>query len=111
LRIESEVTKMSEPGAPAIVPDYLQRRTTRVRVFTVWGVVEGEYAHAPGVLLSNALRNAGAAERYLILTAATFRTFDGAEIDPDADSAPFVLVNPALASAIVPLNAETEVSL
>ena len=102
---------MSEPEAPAIVPDYLQRRTTRVRVFTDWGVVEGEYAHAPGVLLSNALRNAGAAERYLILTAATFRTFDGAEIDPDAASAPFVLVNPAQASAIIPLNAETEVSL
>jgi hypothetical protein len=102
---------MSEPEATALVPDYLQRQTTRVRIFTDWGVVEGEYAHAPGVLLSNALRNAGAAERYLILTAATFRTFGGAEIDSAAASAPFVLVNPSRASAIIPLDAETEVSL
>lgn len=101
---------MNEPTA-AIVPDYLQRKTTRVRIFTTWGVVEGEYAHAPGVLLSNALRNAGAAERYLILTAATFRTFDGTEMDPAAAAAPFVLVNPAMAAAIIPLEAETEVSL
>ena len=102
---------MNEPTSASIVPDYLQRKTTRVRVFTTWGVVEGEYAHAPGVLLSNALRNAGAAERYLILTAATFRTFDGADLDPAAAAAPFVLVNPAMASAIIPLEAETEVSL
>ena len=102
---------MNEPEAPAIVPDYLQRQTTRVRVFTDWGIVEGEYAHAPGVLLSNALRNAGASERYLILTDATFRTFDGAEIDADAATAPFVLVNPAQASAIIPLGTEAEASL
>jgi hypothetical protein len=94
-----------------MVPDYLQRKTTRVRIFTTWGIVEGEYAHAPGVLLSNALRNAGASERYLILTAATFRTFDGADIDPAAASAPFVLVNPAQASAIIPLEADAEMPL
>jgi hypothetical protein len=102
---------VNEPNAAAIVPDYLQRKTTRVRIFTTWGIVEGEYAHAPGVLLSNALRNAGTSERYLILTAATFRTFDGTEMDPAAAAAPFVLVNPAMASAIIPLEAETEVSL
>jgi len=102
---------MSESEATAIVPDYLQRQTTRVRIFTDWGIIEGEYAHAPGVLLSNALRNAGAAERFLILTAATFRTFDGSDLDTEASSAPFVLVNPHQASAIIPLGAETEVSL
>lgn len=102
---------MSEPGTTTMLPDYLTRQTTRVRIFTGWGIVEGEYAHPPGVLLSNALRNAGAAERYLILTAATFRTFNGTEIDPDAAMAPFVLVNPAQASAIIPLNAETEASM
>ena len=99
---------MNEVDSPAMVPDYLQRATTRVRIFTTWGIVEGEYAHAPGVLLSNALRNAGAAERYLILTQATFRTFDGRDVDPDAATAPFVLVNPAQASAIIPLEAESE---
>lgn len=99
---------MNEVDSPAMIPDYLQRQTTRVRIFTTWGIVEGEYAHAPGVLLSNALRNAGAAERYLILTRATFRTFDGTDIDPAAAAAPFVLVNPAQASAIIPLEAESE---
>jgi len=99
---------VSELEATAILPDYLQRQTTRVRIFTTWGIVEGEYAHAPGVLLSNALRNAGAAERYLILTGASFRTFDGSEIDPAAAAAPFVLVNPAQASAIIPLEAVSE---
>ncbi len=101
---------MSELDTTTIVPDYLQRQTTRVRIFITWGIVEGDYAHPPGVLLSNALRNAGAAERYLILTSATFRTFEGSEIDDAAASAPFVLVNPAQASAIVPLEAESEAS-
>ncbi len=99
---------MNEVDSPAMVPDYLQRQTTRVRIFTTWGIVEGEYAHALGVLLSNALRNARAAERYLILTQATFRTFAGGDLDPDAATAPFVLVNPAQASAIIPLEAESE---
>lgn len=102
---------MSEQQSSTIVPDYLQRKTTRVRIFTSWGMVEGEYATAPGVLLSNALRNASSSERYLILTAATFRTFDGTEMDPDVAAAPFVLVNPAQASAIIPLNADDEATI
>ena len=99
---------MNELEAATILPDYLQRQTTRVRIFTAWGIVDGDYAHPPGVLLSNALRNAGASNRYLILTNATMRTLDGSQIDSDAASAPFVLVNPAQASAIVPLEAESE---
>ena len=99
---------MNETDTAPIVPDYLQRQTTRVRIFTTWGIVEGEYAHAPGVLLSNALRNAGSAERYLILTEATFRTFEGRQMDADAATAPFVLVNPAQASAIIPIGADSE---
>lgn len=99
---------MKELETSTIVPDYLQRQTTRVRIFTTWGIVEGDYAHPPGVLLSNSLRNAGASERYLILTNATMRTLDGSEIDRDAAYAPFVLVNPAQASAIIPLEAESE---
>lgn len=99
---------MNELETSTIVPDYLQRQTTRVRIFTTWGIVEGEYAHPPGVLLSNSLRNAGASERYLILTSATMRTLDGSEIDRDVAHAPFVLVNPAQASAIIPLDAESE---
>lgn len=99
---------MSDTEATTLVPDYLMRKTTRVRIFMNWGVVEGGYPTAPGVLLSNALRNASSSERYLILTDATFHGFDGTEIDADVASAPFVLVNPAQASAIVPLEAETE---
>lgn len=99
---------MNELDTATILPDYLQRQTTRVRIFTTWGIVEGDYAHPPGVLLSNSLRNAGASARYLILTNATMRALDGSEMDPDAAYAPFVLVNPAQASAIVPLEAESE---
>lgn len=99
---------MSDTEATTLVPDYLMRKTTRVRIFMNWGVVEGGYPTAPGVLLSNALRNASSSERYLILTDATFRTFNGAEMDPDVAAAPFVLVNPAQASAIIPLEADAE---
>jgi hypothetical protein len=99
---------MSETETATMVPDYLMRKTTRVRIFTSWGVVEGGYATPPGVLLSNALRNASSSERYLILTDATFRTFAGTEMDPDVAAAPFVLVNPAQASAIIPLEADSE---
>lgn len=98
----------TETETATMLPDYLQRTTTRVRIFTTWGVVEGGYATPPGVLLSNALRNASSSERYLVLTGATFRTFDGAELDADAATAPFVLINPGQASAIVPLETESE---
>jgi len=89
-------------AAPTAAPGYLERTKTRVRVFTASGVLEGDYAHPPGVRLSDSLRNAATGERYMLLTDVTMRTgSDG--IDEEAGTAPLVLLNTAHASVIIPL--------
>lgn len=73
-----------------------------MRVFTASGVVEGDYAHPPGVRLSDSLRNAATGERYMLLTDVTMHTgSDG--IGEEAGTAPLVLLNTAHASVIIPL--------
>ncbi|HYM15087.1 MAG TPA: hypothetical protein VEZ14_05970 [Dehalococcoidia bacterium] len=52
-------------------PEHFERARTRVRIFTASGLVEGDYSHAPGVRLSDSLRNAATNERYMLLTDVT----------------------------------------
>jgi hypothetical protein len=88
--------------APAAGADYFEKSHTRVRVFTAAGLIEGDYSHAHGVRLSDSLRNAAGNERYMLLTDVSIRT--GREELDDARHAPFVLLNTAHASVIIPLD-------
>lgn len=95
---------MNEPQQPSS-PEYVQRSKTRVRIFTPSGVLEGDYAHPPGVRLSDSLRNIATAERYMLLTDVTMRT-GNADMDAAAATAPFVLLNTQHANVIIPLGDE-----
>ncbi|MBF6600714.1 MAG: hypothetical protein IVW36_09400 [Dehalococcoidia bacterium] len=83
-------------------PDYADRKATDVRIFTPAGVVEGKFHHAPGVRLSDYLRNAASSERYPMLTDVTVRALDGAA-DAVPQTAPFILISSAHANMIVPI--------
>ncbi|MHB8684129.1 MAG: hypothetical protein ACYC9X_07390 [Dehalococcoidia bacterium] len=85
-------------------PDYAEKQSTKVRIFTPAGVVEGLYHHPPGVRLSDSLRNSATGERYMMLTDVTVRPIDGSA-GPDAvpHTAPFILISSAHANMIVPL--------
>jgi len=78
-------------------PEFIERVSSRVRVYTPSGVIEGAHHHPPGVRLSDSLRNQATGERYMMLTDALIRS-DGQE-----SALPFVLVNTQHASVIVPL--------
>ena len=91
----------SMPVNPTI--DTIQQKTTRVRIVTAGGILEGDHAHPAGVRLSDSLRNAASGERYLMLTDVTLRQLDGSQVHADLASAPFILVNTAHAQAIIPL--------
>jgi hypothetical protein len=82
---------------PASHPEFIERASSRVRVLTPSGVIEGSHHHPPGVRLSDSLRNQVTGERYMLLTDVTIRA------DGQDTSAPFVLVNTQHASVIVPL--------
>jgi hypothetical protein len=84
-------------------PEFVQRSHTRVRVFTPSAILEGDHHHAPGVRLSDALRNAVTGERYLLLTNVAIRTADGGGVSDDVATAPFVLISAQHASVIIPL--------
>jgi hypothetical protein len=83
--------------------DTIEQKTTRVRIVTAGGIVEGDHAHPAGVRLSDSLRNAASSERYLMLNHVTLRQLDGSQVHADLASAPFILVNTAHAQAIIPL--------
>jgi hypothetical protein len=68
------------------------------------GVVEGFHSHPPGVRLSDSLRNASSAERYLLLTDARMRALSGEELPGTA--APFVLISTSHTSIIIPIDEE-----
>lgn len=78
-------------------PEFIERISSRVRVYTPSGVIEGSHHHAPGVRLSDSLRNQATSERYMLLTDALLRA------DDQESELPFVLVNTQHASVIVPL--------
>ena len=91
---------------PANTTEYMQKSKTRVRVFTPSGIVEGDYSHAPGVRLSDSLRNAATGERYILLTDVSIRSLQGDELDGGLSSAPFVLLSTSHASLLIPLGEE-----
>jgi hypothetical protein len=84
-------------------PEYLHKENTRVRVFTPSGIIEGDYPHPAGVRLSDSLRNAATAERYILLTDVTLRSLQGEPLEGGLGSAPFILLSTAHASLIIPL--------
>jgi hypothetical protein len=94
---------MSELSSAPAATEYIERKKTRLRVFTPSGIIEGDHSHPPGVRLSDSLRNAVTGERYLMLTDVTIRSMAGDEIDGSVSSAPFVLINAAHANVLIPL--------
>lgn len=82
--------------------EFIQRESSKVRVFTPSGIIDGMYHHVPGVRLSDSLRNA-TGERYMLLTDVSIRALDGASIDADVRTATFILIATQHASVIVPL--------
>lgn len=88
--------------------EYVEKAKTRLRVITPSGIVEGDYSHAPGVRLSDALRNAASNERYVLLTEVTIRPLaPGAEATGGEESASFVLLSTGHASLMIPLDEQT----
>jgi hypothetical protein len=81
--------------------EYVERHTTRVRLITPSGIIEGDHAHPTGVRLSDSLRNA-ASERYMLLTNVSIKPLDGGTPSSDLGDVPFVLVSSAHASVIIP---------
>ena len=84
---------------------YAERIKSRVRIFTSSGSLEGDYAHPPGVRLSDSLRNAATSERYMMLTDVTMQT-SNADSDGAAGTARFILLNTQHANVIIPLGEE-----
>jgi hypothetical protein len=87
---------------PAHGPEYVERTASRIRIFTPSGMLEGSYYHAPGVRVSDSLRNAATSERYMLLTDVVMAV-PGSE----PSRSPFVLVSTQRADVIVPIDAET----
>lgn len=90
---------MNDHGTGVHSPEHVDRVSTRVRVYTPSGVIEGSYHHVQGVRLSDSLRNQATGERYMLLTDVTIQSGDG-----PADTATFVLINTQHASVIIPLD-------
>jgi hypothetical protein len=78
--------------------EYVERVSSRVRVFTPGAILEGSHHHPPGVRLSDSLRNQVSGERYMLLTDVNIRAADGSLSD-----ASLVLINTQHASVIVPI--------
>ena len=92
---------------PAASPaEFIERKATLVRIFTPSGIVEGQYHHAPGVRLSDSLRNMATGERYILLTDASLRSVNGGDVEESVRHTPFVLIASTHASMIVPLEDE-----
>jgi hypothetical protein len=79
-------------------PDFMDKVSSRVRVYTATVVIEGSHHHPPGVRLSDLLRNQATTEKYMLLTSAIITATDGTETRTD-----YVLINTAHASVILPL--------
>ena len=90
---------------PINVGKLVQNRAALVAC-TPSGIVEGQYHHAPGVRLSDSLRNAATSERYIMLTDASLRLVGGDDVDASVRETPFILIASAHASVIVPLEDE-----
>jgi hypothetical protein len=93
--IEEEDAMTDQPGGPHA--EFVPREASRVRIFTLSGLLEGMHHHMPGVRLSDYLRNQVTGERYLLLTDVTIHPTGGA-----SSHASFVLVNTQHVTVIVP---------
>jgi len=79
-------------------PEYVERASSRVRVYTPSVVLEGSHHHPHGVRLSDSLRNQVQGEKYMLLTDVDIIANDGTR-----STANFVLINSQHASVIIPL--------
>ena len=79
--------------------EFVARASSRVRIYTTSGVLEGLHHHPPGVRLSDSLRNAATGERYLLLTEVSITHLDGTVSPSEC-----VLVNTQHASVIIALD-------
>lgn len=79
--------------------EFVAKASSRVRIYTPSGVLEGSHHHPPGVRLSDSLRNQATGEKYIMLTDVSISHLDGT-VSPPAE---FVLVNTQHASVIVPI--------
>jgi hypothetical protein len=86
-------------------PEFVDKVSSRVRVYTPTVTIEGSHHHPPGVRLSDLLRNQATGEKYMLLTDARLTTPDGAE-----STAAFVLINTAHAAVILPLEEANQTS-
>jgi hypothetical protein len=83
--------------------EYIEKVSTRVRVYTPTVMIEGSHHHPPGVRISDLLRNQATGEKYMLLTDAKLIAPDGAE-----SHAGLVLINTAHASVILPMEDESQ---
>ena len=83
--------------------EYIEKVSSRVRVYTPTVMIEGSHHHPPGVRISDLLRNQATGEKYMLLTDVTLFAPDGAE-----SHAGLVLINTAHASVILPMEDESE---
>jgi hypothetical protein len=103
---EPEVARVAiEEPAPQTRPEQIQKTSSRVRVYTPSGTIEGSHHHPAGVRLSDMLRNQASSEKYLMLTDAVIVHADGSLL-----SVPFVLIGTAHASILVPLDEQPSAS-
>ena len=79
-------------------PEFVDRASSRVRVFTPSVMLEGSHHHPHGVRLSDSLRNQVTGEKYMLLTDVEITDARGV-----VSSANFVLVSSQHASVIIPL--------
>ncbi len=78
--------------------EFVAKESSRVRIYTPSGVLDGSHHHPYGVRLSDSLRNQATGEKYMLLTEVSITHLDGT-----LSSADYVLVNTQHASVIVPL--------
>lgn len=88
-------------GGPSS-PERVEREAARIVVCTPSGIFEGNFHHAPGVRLSDALRNAIVSDRHLLLTDVVVRADEG--LARTVSQAPFVLISGAHTDVIVPVD-------
>jgi hypothetical protein len=88
-----------QPSGP---PEHDAREATRVLVCTATGNFEGNFHHAPGVRLSDAIRNSFAADHHVLLTDVVMEKNN--PISASVSRAPFVLINDRHANVIVPID-------
>ncbi len=86
-------------------PEFIDKVSSRIRVYTPTVIIEGAHHHPPGVRLSDLLRNQASGEKYMLLTAAILTAPDGS-----TSQAEYVLINTTHASVILTLDEGSQTS-